>query len=47
MGETDQDVKLGIPNTLKNFIILHLLVGGYYFITCSKVERGVSGFLGI
>jgi hypothetical protein len=38
MGETDQDVKLGMLNTIKNFILMHLLVGGYYLVICSKLE---------
>ena len=44
MGETDQDVKFGMPNAIKKFIILHPLVGRYEFISCSKLDICVVGF---
>ncbi|MEC8414554.1 MAG: hypothetical protein VXY97_02755 [Pseudomonadota bacterium] len=47
MGETDQDVKFGMPNAIKKFIIFHLLVGRYEFISCSKPDACVVGFFGI
>tara|TARA_B100002019_G_C20893512_1_gene414616 strand:+ start:20 stop:163 length:144 start_codon:yes stop_codon:yes gene_type:complete len=47
MGETDQDVKFGMLNAIKKFIILLLLVGRYEFISCSKLDSCVVGFSGI